>query len=273
MNTEILTTTLGMSEKEARVYLAILELGEATVQPISRRSSIKRTSIYYFIDHLVENGLISQAQIRGRKHYKAEPPEKLIELQKSRLKHVEEALPQFLSIYNVSTRKPRISYFEGAEQVKNIIREEPKCQKEMWAIWSAKDISEMVRDHKFMQEIERERVEKGIKIKVIRIREKDEPFSEFSGGPGQNRELRYAPEGTVFPMAISIYDTGKVGLMSSKKEGFGILIESEELVMVMRVFFEALWAQSKEIELRAESMNHKTEEPGASRQVGWLVNK
>ena len=47
-----LIQTLGLSEHEAAVYLAALELGEANIQEISRKSGVKRTSIYNFIDTL-----------------------------------------------------------------------------------------------------------------------------------------------------------------------------------------------------------------------------
>ena len=43
---------------------------------------------------------------------------------------------------------------------------------------------------------------------------------------------------------IGIYDTGKVGFISSREEGFGILIESEELASMMTSFFELLWDRS-----------------------------
>jgi hypothetical protein len=47
-------------------------------------------------------------------------------------------------------------------------------------------------------------------------------------------------------MAMGIYDTGKVGLFSTKQEGFGILIESRELQQTMTVFHRLLWEKSKE---------------------------
>lgn len=243
-----LTQNLGISDKEAKVYLAVLELGGGTVQEIAARAAIKRTSIYYFIDHLVELGLIEQLQVGRRVRYQPTSPERLVELQKQRAAQLEQLLPEFMSVYNVSTKKPRISYFEGPEQMKNIIKEEPRCQAELLCIWSAQEVTDLF-GTEFLGDIDRARREKGIKVRVIRIQAKDETFGPYRGGPGQNRELRYTPEGTDFPMAISIYDTGKVGLMTSRKEGFGILIESTEYVQAMRVLFEALWAQSRPAEI------------------------
>lgn len=247
MNRDILINNLGLTDKEAAVYLSILELGSSTVQPIATQSGVKRTSIYYFIDHLIELGLIEKVQIRNRWHFKALSPNKMVELQEKRLDQIKMTLPQFESIFNVSTSKPKISYFEGPEQIKNILLEETRCKEEVLGIWSGKEVSELFSDQKLLKEVDQIRRQKGIKVKVVRIREKDEPFEEFGDQPGSNRELRYAPEGTNFPMAISIFDTGKVGFMTSKKEGFGILIESEEVVSAMKILFYSFWEQAKPI--------------------------
>jgi len=41
---------LGLNEKEARVYLALLELGESNIQGLSAKSSVKRTTVYDILE-------------------------------------------------------------------------------------------------------------------------------------------------------------------------------------------------------------------------------
>lgn len=240
MSTQLLVENLGLTDKEAAVYMAILELGKSTIKPIAAQSGLKRTSIYYFINHLVELGLIEKVVQSGRNHYIARPPQELIRVSQRRLAHLQEALPQFASIYNTSTNKPKISYFEGVEQMKQVLFEETRCHKNIWGIWSGQEVHELF-GHDVLERVDQERRQKGIHVQVVRIREKDSAFEEFSEQEGSNRELRYAPDGTVFPLAFTIYDTGKVGIMSSKKEGFGILIESAELVAAMKTLFDCFW--------------------------------
>jgi len=43
---------MGLNEKEAKVYLACLELGGATIAEIAEKSGVKRTSIYNFLEEL-----------------------------------------------------------------------------------------------------------------------------------------------------------------------------------------------------------------------------
>ena len=70
-----LIQTLGLSEQEVAVYLAALELGEAHIQDISRKSGVKRTSIYNFIDALKERQLLSEIKKGKRKLYSAVSPQ------------------------------------------------------------------------------------------------------------------------------------------------------------------------------------------------------
>ena len=50
---------IGLNEKEAKVYLASLELGQSAVQGISSRSGVNRATTYFIIEGLTAKGLIS----------------------------------------------------------------------------------------------------------------------------------------------------------------------------------------------------------------------
>lgn len=245
MEPEILIKNLGLTDKEAAVYLAILELGESTVQPIAQAAGVKRTSVYYFIDHLVELGLIEVAVIRNRKHFKARSPEYLANLQQQRLAEIQEVIPQFMSIYNTSTTKPKISYFEGPEQVRQIMLEELN-HKTIRSIWPMKEIVEMIGGSPFMARLVSQLKKKGAKVKAIRFPHQEVEYEGWQNTPQESwREIRYAKEGTYFPLAIQIYDEDTVAFISSKKEGFGIMIESVELAAAMIYLFELFWGQAE----------------------------
>lgn len=46
--------SFGMSQKEAEVYLALLELGSAKVSDVSKQSSVNRSSAYVVLETLKE---------------------------------------------------------------------------------------------------------------------------------------------------------------------------------------------------------------------------
>lgn len=246
MEKEDILKNLGLSDKEAKTYLAVLQLGSSTIKPIADKAGIKRTSVYNFIDHLVNTGLISQTKIRSRMHYSAQPPARLLELQKESLSAVENALPEFSALFNTSRKKVRVQYFDGPGQMQKIVWEEARCIKETRYIWTGRDVLEMIGGPKFMMEVDRQRIQNGIFIKTIRFREKEAPYPYSSAGTKYLRQLRYAPKGIDIPMTMGIYDTGKVGFLSTKHEGFGILIESQEFMQTMTIFHQLLWEKSTE---------------------------
>src|SRR3989344_9528175 len=96
INTETKNTLkmLGFSSSEIQVYLAALELGEATMQDLARKSGVKRTSIYNFIEKLKNDGFISMTRRKKRILYSAVHPKHVVEIQKQRLGQLEQTLPE-----------------------------------------------------------------------------------------------------------------------------------------------------------------------------------
>jgi len=249
MNKEILLEELGLTDKEAKTYLAILELGSSTIKPIADKAGLKRTSIYNFIDHLIELGLVTRTTPSGTAYYQAISPQRLLELQKERLNKLEQQLPEFMGLFNTLGAKPRISYYEGPEQIKNIMRNEPNCKEEACYVWPGQDVMEMIGGTRFMSGIDKERIKNKVRVRAIRFRDKDITFDTSSQRPEYLRDLRFAPPTFTTTMCLAIYDTGKVCFISSDREGFGIVLESKELEILAKGLFELLWMQSEPAKL------------------------
>jgi sugar-specific transcriptional regulator TrmB len=58
---ENLISQLGLDETEGKVYLALLELGPATVDEITKKAGINRTLGYYALEKLGWYGLVDRA--------------------------------------------------------------------------------------------------------------------------------------------------------------------------------------------------------------------
>lgn len=111
---------LGLSEHEAQVYYASLALGPSTVLKIARAAGLKRTTVYYVIDALERQGLMS-VEVRGFKQlYASESPEKLARLIDRRRDEFQKLLPEFSALYNLKGGESTIKYYEGLESVKNV---------------------------------------------------------------------------------------------------------------------------------------------------------
>ncbi|KKW10724.1 MAG: Transcriptional regulator, TrmB [Parcubacteria group bacterium GW2011_GWA2_49_9] len=125
-NKELPTTlhTLGFSEKEAIVYIALLELGHGTVTEIARKAGINRTTGYDILDSLVSKGIVNATGKEPKQEFAAEPPEAVImylkrgaELAKERIEKAGTLLPQLRSVHAAQNR-PRIKFYEGTDGLK-----------------------------------------------------------------------------------------------------------------------------------------------------------
>ncbi|HCP08899.1 MAG TPA: hypothetical protein DIT25_03835, partial [Candidatus Moranbacteria bacterium] len=110
----------GLSDKENEVYLASLELGEATGFQVYKKTSLKKPTVYYILDDLRKRGMVSLSSKGKKKFFVAEDPQKLRKKLEEKLSSFDEILPQLRSIYNVPTSKPKLRFYEGKEGLKEV---------------------------------------------------------------------------------------------------------------------------------------------------------
>ena len=113
----------GLSEKEAKIYLAALELGTDSVQNIAQKAGIKRPTAYVIIEDLIRRGLLSEKPTERGSTYIAEDPDKLARVVQERQHSVKQALPFLRAMYNVEKGKPQVRVYEGIEGMKQVYLE------------------------------------------------------------------------------------------------------------------------------------------------------
>ena len=71
---------VGLQEKEAKVYLAALELGKGTAQQIAIKAELKRPTTYVIMEELMRQGLVSSFYEGKKQYFVAENPERLVDI-------------------------------------------------------------------------------------------------------------------------------------------------------------------------------------------------
>jgi len=69
---------IGLTSGEARVYLALSELGSSTVGPIVKKARVAYSNIYDILDRLIGKGLVSFIVKNKTKHFQAASPSNLM---------------------------------------------------------------------------------------------------------------------------------------------------------------------------------------------------
>lgn len=243
MEIETQLKKLGLTEKEAKLYITALELGSFSVMGIAHKSGIKRPTCYLILDELVKKGLISIIPRAKKMLYMAEPPEVLTKQAEEQFSLTKSLVPKLNSFYNTDKEKRVVKYYSGQKGIHNIYEDVLKTKpKEYYYIGSAKELEEIT-GKEFLDNWIKKRIQFGIKSISIRMRKTEIAVESYQDKGKSLREIRYAPKDIYMPDTIIIYGS-KVATISTKKGNFGFVVEDKEFSESMMGLFSALWTIS-----------------------------
>jgi sugar-specific transcriptional regulator TrmB len=245
---------LGLSNKEARIYVAALKLGPSTVQRIADQSGIKRVTTYVILESLLSLGLVSQS-IRGRKTYfVAESPQNLQRLLEKRQRELTEQttsfkqlLPSLEALKTIPREMPDVKFYTGGEAVLSLFAsffaDYRDNSNEIIAISNLDEAS------RFLPEVGQgqpnpHRVKHNIKSRIIYTTERGPVYKDTD--QEFNRESRYVPKDK-FPLTcdINVFDQHVIMISFEGDTPVGVAIRNSNLAHAMKVIFEMAWETAK----------------------------
>lgn len=257
-------TSLGLSDKEAKVFLSCTENGTTVVSNIAQSAGINRVTTYDILEKLKQKGLVSFYTKKKIKYFTAIDPEILLQEYEERTNNLRRALPKFKAIKGEITH-PRIRYFEGLEGIKTIYAESLNSKTDILNYCNSTEI------RKVWTSYDQDYVEKRAKKKIFLrgLAPKDQAGEKVHQSDAKyHRETRLIPsEKFNFTNEINIYDD-KVAIISFKDELIGMVIESQEIANSQRAIFEMCWSCSELADIKEtllkpikESEISKTKKP------------
>ncbi len=117
MEIKRLLLRLGLHPHEVSLYLALLELGAASVADIAKQSRLHRPTVYQFLPRLIERNLVSLTPKGKRKIYSAESPQQLKNVFAQMGNTLEHLLPDLINTYDNRNPRPKMKFFEGEKVV------------------------------------------------------------------------------------------------------------------------------------------------------------
>lgn len=255
MNEELIKQVedLGLSNKEARVYLANLMLGPAGVQQIADTSGIKRVTTYVILEALVNLGLVSQTTHAKKTLFNAEAPDNLRRLLEKReeslndqKQHLKELLPELKKLKTLPKSTPSIKFYDGTEGIRTVVKTVIQESKEL-GVKQVFGISNLDELHSVFPEIAAaetnpDRVNAGIRSQIIYTSERG-PIYEH-GDSNKLRESRYLSSND-YPIHgdMAIVGDRVVMVSFSGIQPIGVIIQSPELSQMMLSLFKLAWEQ------------------------------
>lgn len=230
--------SIGLKEKDQRVYLALLGLADAPVGLISQKAEVKRTTTYHILENLIKNGLVSSYKEKGIKRFVAENPSKIKTFLEGRISALEKYLPNLRDLYDLSRARPTVRFFEGEDAMKQIAEEALESKEK--TICSIGSVEKVKRASGTSIRFAKRRAEKKIFSRALRLKGEKFRSGYIEKQREELREVRFLPEDIKISVMIHIYDN-KVSVICPKEENFGFTIESENFAKSMKSIFETLW--------------------------------
>lgn len=242
---------IGLSNKEARVYVASLKTGPAAVQRIADQAGIKRVTTYVILESLVGLGLVSQS-IKGKKTYfNAEEPTNLRRLLDKREQELEDqkvnfeqVLPELTTLKAIPKESPNIKFYDSADGIKTMMNEflAKGNRDEVHEVCGISNLDQL---YVFFPEFKvaagnPQRKLAGIKSRYLYTSTEGPTLKESD--ETSNRTSRFLPYDK-FPMSGDFTIVGDAIMILSLNgtNPIGLSIESPELAQGFRGIFEAAW--------------------------------
>jgi HTH-type transcriptional regulator, sugar sensing transcriptional regulator len=237
---------LHLNQKQTELYFTLLQMGSGTIQEISQKAGLKRTTAYSILDNLIQRGFVTLSKKGAHRLYFAEDPQKLprvleveAEAIKQRQRELLEVIPQLASLYNAHATKPQIKFYEGLGGLKQAFDEtlELGAGEEILAYSSAESIHTYLGD--YVAYYLSERVKRGISQRAIA---EDSPSARehLNNDQAERRTTRLVDK-ELYPFSNEINIFRNKTMIVSYRDLLGVVIESADIARTQKAIFELAW--------------------------------
>lgn len=239
---------LDFSPKEAKIYLALLQLGPSSLRKIASHTALNRGSAYDTLKSLTKRGLVSFYDKGKRQHFVAEDPENLVSILREKRRGVAHAkkelarvLPGLRALFEKGGEKPSVKLYEGNQGAKvileDILRTMAKEREKEYCVYSSVNIRNYL--YQDFASFSDRRIALGIRVKVIAL-----------GAGGELRGLddrRWLTVKGNAPSYVVIYGP-KMAIFSLSGENslVSVVIEDQGLAETQKIIFKTLWVSLSE---------------------------
>lgn len=249
---------LGLDETEAKVYLALLQLGPSTVTEITKKAGITRTLGYHVLEKLGVQGLVNRVGEGKKLQYVVEHPRMLVQHVKNirgswerRLEHAEDILPDLLSLYKMS-EKPVFRYQQGVTALKRMYEEALEAKSDIESIldvesWQTPEFWDWAKAYN------RERNKRKVRERILLL---DTPAArewiKNYRGSRTHTVYRWVRGEQILPLKdfggeLHLYDNNLMFSLLKNPHIMGVTVESSILVRIVKTLFELAWQHAEPV--------------------------
>jgi len=236
---------IGLSDKEAKVYLALLEYGEALPSVISRRAGVKRPTTYVILDQLKARGLAAHSKKGDSLYFSALDPYSLVDSQHDKYSALEKALPELLNLNSKYSVTPQMRVFEGKNGLIKMMEDTLTTKTELLC-WADVSLATETLLSDYYPEYVKKKVAAEIWLRGI-FNYGQKALEYKKNGEKEYREVYLIPNNKFpFKNEINIYDD-KISIISHS-DNVGVIIQNKSVADTQKSIFEFAFEYAKEVE-------------------------
>lgn len=238
METQVLED-IGLSIVEIKVFLSLLELGEAKAGRIMEKTGLQSSSVYHAITSLIKRGLVSYLRKSEVKYYRASDPRTITDYIDIKKAEYLKILPE-LESKQKKIENEGVEFFKGIKGIKTMMLKllQDSNKRDIYRNFS-------VEDENNYQEAKKQVYGPLKKIWVDKKLDMRGIFSEKSRySPKKSSKMIKRYLTIPLPPNTSIIND-KVAIISWDEEPCGTLITSKSIAKQYSDFFDGLWKQAK----------------------------
>lgn len=244
----------GLTDGEAKVYLALLETGTTTVGPLAKNAKVSYSKIHILLDKLTEKGLASHITKENARWFSASSPKRLLDyLERKRQAvdkeraEIERVMPQLEGMRKSVQLLEQAEVFEGYEGLKSVYLEglEQLTEKDEILVMGASlgAYTDKRTYGAFFEQINRLRLKKRIRYRLIY----NTSFKDESGVKYWQKQpltqVRFLLDNT--PGSVNIQGSRVLIIYWAQGSPKIFVITSQVVADSFRKYFEVLWAVAK----------------------------
>lgn len=246
--------SIGLTDKEALVFLILLQYGPLYAANVARMAKVNRTTTYGILKELMSRGLVSIVNRKDEAaRYQSIEPEMLpafLERQREELalhkKEIEQALPQIALLRSNGKVLPKVHFFEGTQGVEQAYEDmlAHNTGKMIYALTGLEGAMTGGLSEKFRDYFIGKRTSLGIAAEYIIP---DTPIARKAtlDDAAKLRVPKFIPGEYNFNIELCIYDNRVSILSYSQESPVALIIEDETIAHAMKQIFRYIDSTAK----------------------------
>jgi sugar-specific transcriptional regulator TrmB len=228
----------GLTKSEAKIYLALLDLGPCLAGKISRKTGIHRRNVYDATERLISKGVISYILKNNRRTFKAVHPERFMEIIKDHEFAISSILPELSSKFNNFVQNEGVEFYSGKQGLKTTFEDQIREGKEILIYGASLTAYEFMKYY-FMW-YDKKRINKKIPIKIIFPLSCKKKIKNLSLS-----KIKYLPDEYIGEAAYNVYSDTISIILWNKKNPLSIVIKDKKIAESYKRNFELAWKIAK----------------------------